>query len=433
MTPRPEAAPAAIATQALALRARPSRRQPRHAIQPGNQATSTPTTTDARWGHFKPSRRGQCKPSFSAQSSTRVPMGSQRCRCSRGRSPSGRRSNDSEKGSNCATRFVPTLSVINMLIEDGVLVRADAERGSTRGWADPVEHARMLHDDRRTDDYIAALRQAVRSADIVLDIGTGSGARNRRRPGGRASRVRSRGQRHRRCCRMRVRRQRRAGPGDPDPRLVQRHQAARAGGPTRGGAHRKPTARGGDPRDDARRPPQAAETGRAADPAHPRTGGPSGPCPGCETRQRAIGRHAVHRWRQLYGIEFQPLLAAAFPGPVNNPGSRGPRPLATRGSAGHARHGRARAVSTTLHRRGRRARRHRAGQRLRRDVPCPPARQHRPHARSLEVAVVKLGDVGVGASRRRTGRAARYRARAVQPPRTRPSRRTDLRRFAHFG
>ena len=80
-----------------------------------------------------------------------------------------------EKGSNCATRFVPILSVINMLIEDGVLVRADAERGSTRGWADPVEHARMLHDDRRTDDYTAALRQAVRSADIVLDIGTGSG------------------------------------------------------------------------------------------------------------------------------------------------------------------------------------------------------------------------------------------------------------------
>ena len=64
MTPRPEAAPAAIAAQALALRARPSRRQPRRAIQPGNQATSTPTTTDARRGHFKPSRRGQCKPSF---------------------------------------------------------------------------------------------------------------------------------------------------------------------------------------------------------------------------------------------------------------------------------------------------------------------------------------------------------------------------------
>jgi hypothetical protein len=65
MTPRPGAAPAAIAPQALALRARPSGRQPRHALRTGDQSTSTPTTTDARWGHFKPSRRGQCKPSFS--------------------------------------------------------------------------------------------------------------------------------------------------------------------------------------------------------------------------------------------------------------------------------------------------------------------------------------------------------------------------------
>jgi hypothetical protein len=64
MTPRPGAAPAAIATQALALRARPSRRQPRHGLPPGDQATSTTQTTDARWGHIKPSRRGQCKPSF---------------------------------------------------------------------------------------------------------------------------------------------------------------------------------------------------------------------------------------------------------------------------------------------------------------------------------------------------------------------------------
>ena len=72
MTPRPQAAPAAIAAQALAPRARPSRRHPRRAIQPGNQATSTPTTTDARWGHFKPSRRGQCKPSFSPEASIKT-------------------------------------------------------------------------------------------------------------------------------------------------------------------------------------------------------------------------------------------------------------------------------------------------------------------------------------------------------------------------
>ena len=34
------------------------------ALHQRNQARSTPTTTDARWGHFKPSRRGQRKPSF---------------------------------------------------------------------------------------------------------------------------------------------------------------------------------------------------------------------------------------------------------------------------------------------------------------------------------------------------------------------------------
>ena len=33
-------------------------------VRPGDQATSRPTTTDAKWGHFRPSRWSQCKPSF---------------------------------------------------------------------------------------------------------------------------------------------------------------------------------------------------------------------------------------------------------------------------------------------------------------------------------------------------------------------------------
>jgi precorrin-6B methylase 2 len=74
-----------------------------------------------------------------------------------------------------STDFAPILSVLNMLIEENALVSPDAERSPTSGWADPVEHARMLHDERRTNDYLAALRAAVRPEDVVLDIGTGSG------------------------------------------------------------------------------------------------------------------------------------------------------------------------------------------------------------------------------------------------------------------
>ena len=74
-----------------------------------------------------------------------------------------------------STDFAPTMSVINMLIEESALVGPDAGRARSSGWADPVEHARMLHDDRRTGDYLAALVAAVRPGDVVLDIGTGSG------------------------------------------------------------------------------------------------------------------------------------------------------------------------------------------------------------------------------------------------------------------
>jgi hypothetical protein len=80
-----------------------------------------------------------------------------------------------EDNERSAAEFAPTMSVINMLVEEGALVPPHAGRGPTSGWADPVEHARMLHDDRRTGDYLAARAEAVRPADVVLDIGTGSG------------------------------------------------------------------------------------------------------------------------------------------------------------------------------------------------------------------------------------------------------------------
>jgi len=67
------------------------------------------------------------------------------------------------------------VSVVNMLIEENTLIASQAGRAPTSGWADPIEHARMLHDERRTRDFISALTAAVRPGDIVLDIGTGSG------------------------------------------------------------------------------------------------------------------------------------------------------------------------------------------------------------------------------------------------------------------
>jgi precorrin-6B methylase 2 len=74
-----------------------------------------------------------------------------------------------------STDFAPTMSVINMLIEESALITPDAGGAPVSGWADPVEHARMLDDDRRTGDYLAALTAGVRPGDVVLDIGTGSG------------------------------------------------------------------------------------------------------------------------------------------------------------------------------------------------------------------------------------------------------------------
>jgi site-specific DNA recombinase len=65
MTPRPAAAPAAIAATTLALRAQAVATTAAACSPPGDQATSTPTTTDEKWGQIRPSRWGQRKSSFS--------------------------------------------------------------------------------------------------------------------------------------------------------------------------------------------------------------------------------------------------------------------------------------------------------------------------------------------------------------------------------
>jgi protein arginine N-methyltransferase 1 len=65
-----------------------------------------------------------------------------------------------EGGEAASTDVAPTMNVVNMLIEDGALVSPGAAGGPTSGWADPVEHGRMLDDDRRTHDYIERWRRA---------------------------------------------------------------------------------------------------------------------------------------------------------------------------------------------------------------------------------------------------------------------------------
>jgi protein arginine N-methyltransferase 1 len=225
-----------------------------------------------------------------------------------------------ENSSNGSTDFVPTLSVINMLIEDGALVRPDADQTPTRGWADPVEHARMLHDDRRTSDYVAALQKAVRPEDIVLDIGTGSGVL--------AIAAARAGARHVYAV-----------EASDIADVAERVFAAN------GVQDRVTLIRGWSREVELPEPadvlvaevignePLEEEILETTLDARSRLLKPDGRLiphtlelvarplliPDDEARQRAIGSQAVQRWQGLYGIEFQPLLDAAFKGPVNNP------------------------------------------------------------------------------------------------------------------
>jgi len=225
-----------------------------------------------------------------------------------------------ENGNHMATDFLPTLGVVNMLIEEGVLAPPDVDRGPARGWADPVEHARMLHDHRRTNDYIAALREAVGPGDVVLDIGTGSGVLA-------IAAVRA-GARHVYAVEA-------SDIADVAERVFAENAVGDRVTLIRGWSR------------DIELPEQAdllvaevignepfeeeiLETTLDARHRLLKPGGRLIPhtlellarpllIPDADARQRAIGRRAIERWRELYAIEFQPLLDAAFPGPVNNP------------------------------------------------------------------------------------------------------------------
>ena len=225
-----------------------------------------------------------------------------------------------ESESDGSTDFVPTLNVINILIEEGALVPPAVDRVPTRGWADPVEHARMLHDERRTTDYIAALREAVRPDDIVVDIGTGSGvlAIAAARAGARriyaveasdiadvAERVFARNGVQDRVTLIRGWSRNVELPEPADllvAELIGNEPFEEEILETTLDARRRLL------KPDARLIPHTLEL--VARPLQ---------IPDAEARQRAIGRHAIERWRQLYGIEFQPLLDAGLPAPLNNP------------------------------------------------------------------------------------------------------------------
>src|SRR5262245_53200630 len=225
-----------------------------------------------------------------------------------------------ENGRPDSTDFAPALSVVNMLMEEGALVRPGTRAGVPSGWADPVEHARMLHDERRTGDYVEALTHAVRPGDVVLDLGTGSGvlAIAAARAGARhvyaveASDIADVAERVFAANGMQDRISlipgwsRQINLPEPADLLVSEII-------------------GNEPFEeeilettlDARRrllKPHARLIPYAltlfARPLR---------LPETEARQRALGRAAVKRWRGLYGIDFEPLVDAVAPGPVNSP------------------------------------------------------------------------------------------------------------------
>jgi precorrin-6B methylase 2 len=218
------------------------------------------------------------------------------------------------------TDFAPTMSVVNILIEEGALVQPDTQRGPTSGWADPVEHARMLHDDRRTGDYLAAIAEAVQPGDVVLDLGTGSGvlAVAAARAGARRVYAIEASDIAEASARVFA-----ANGVDDTVTLVP--------GWSRQIELPEPADLlvaeiiGNEPLEeeilettlDARR--RLLKPGARMIPhtltllARPLL------LPEEEARQRAFGRAAVERWRQLYDMDFGPLLDAAIPGPVNMP------------------------------------------------------------------------------------------------------------------
>jgi protein arginine N-methyltransferase 1 len=215
--------------------------------------------------------------------------------------------------------LMPTLGAIHMLIEEGALT-PPGEAGGRRGWADPVEHARMLHDSRRTGDFIAAVAGTVRPGDVVVDIGTGSGVL--------AVAAARAGARHVYALESSdialVAERVFEANGVADKVTLIAGWSKEIELPERADVLVTETI-GNEPLEedilgtviDARnrllKPGARLIPSRLTLLARPLL------MPAAQARQRVVDRFAVARWRTLYGVDFEPLREAADPDPVNFP------------------------------------------------------------------------------------------------------------------
>ena len=336
-----------------------------------------------------------------------------------------------EGGEAAATDVAPTMNVVNMLIEEGALVSPGATGGRSSGWADPVEHGRMLDDDRRTRDYLEALAQAVRPDDVVLDIGTGSGVL--------AVAAARAGARHVYAVEAsdiaEVAERVFAANGVQDrvtlipawSRLIDLPEPADL---------LVAEIIGNEPLEeeilettlDARR--RLLKPGARLIPhaltllARPLE------LPEAEARQRAVGRDAADRWRRL----LRHRAPAARRRGVHASGQlphrgRGGGPVAARGTSRRPRHHRPRRDRGRLGGCRRRPRRRAGplGQRRRRHLPRGAARRRRAHARPVDAADLELGDVDLGAPGRGGDRPRAGAASPVHAPIRRNAGRAHLR------
>lgn len=218
------------------------------------------------------------------------------------------------------TNLMPAMAVLNGLLDSDALVPEGSDASSSAGWADPAEQARMLHDDRRTSDYLTAITAAVQPGDVVVDIGTGNGVL--------AVAAARAGARHVYAVEA-------TDIADVAEAVFEVNGVADRVTVVRGWSHHIELPEradvlvtetiGSEPLEedilgavlDARRrllkPGALMIPNRLTLLVRPLL------LPDEAARQRSIGPAAIERWRDLYDIDFQPLLDGAFPEPLQDP------------------------------------------------------------------------------------------------------------------